>query len=185
MCLIADSGWSSYVSARLEPVPWQGVRVRSDRNAPAGVAQQAEHPPCKRQVSGSIPLTGSSSKPAKTLPDLRQSSGHFTCLGFSGLAAHSVFRQRATTERVRSSWGRRRLILHCGAACVSDLMPMASCARSLRWAKTSSTRIRFARGGTPLRLRSQDSASTIRISPGRRYLGLIRIAPSGFALGPR
>jgi hypothetical protein len=28
---------------------------------PAGVAQLAEQPSCKRQVSGSIPLTGSSS----------------------------------------------------------------------------------------------------------------------------
>ena len=29
---------------------------------PAGVAQMAERPPCKRQVSGSIPLTGSTSR---------------------------------------------------------------------------------------------------------------------------
>jgi hypothetical protein len=28
----------------------------------AGVAQMAERPPCKRQASGSIPLTGSTSR---------------------------------------------------------------------------------------------------------------------------
>src|SRR5215472_17922260 len=33
--------------------------LRYDPSAPAGVAQQAERPPCKRQVSGSNPLTGS------------------------------------------------------------------------------------------------------------------------------
>ena len=31
-------------------------------DVPAGVAQMAERPPCKRQVSGSIPLTGSRSQ---------------------------------------------------------------------------------------------------------------------------
>jgi hypothetical protein len=30
----------------------------------AGVAQMAERPPCKRQVSGSIPLTGSTRSPS-------------------------------------------------------------------------------------------------------------------------
>jgi hypothetical protein len=44
---------------RPEPVGWLGFPVSCDRRPPAGVAQQAEHPPCKRTVSGSIPLTGS------------------------------------------------------------------------------------------------------------------------------
>src|ERR1700761_2926107 len=51
---------------------------------PAGVAQLAEHPPCKRTVSGSNPLTGSI---FRTLFDrsypLRARSGRF--LGFLGL----------------------------------------------------------------------------------------------------
>jgi hypothetical protein len=33
----------------------------------AGVAQMAEQPPCKRQVSGSIPLTGSPKLPTSPL----------------------------------------------------------------------------------------------------------------------
>jgi hypothetical protein len=36
--------------------------------ARAGVAQMAERPPCKRQVSGSIPLTGSRSDSQRRLP---------------------------------------------------------------------------------------------------------------------
>ena len=38
------------------PPSWVGYHAAS---SPAGVAQMAEQPPCKRQVSGSIPLTGS------------------------------------------------------------------------------------------------------------------------------
>ena len=47
--------------------------LRCAPSAPAGVAQQAEQPPCKRQVSGSIPLTGSTSIPAKCRSDLLES----------------------------------------------------------------------------------------------------------------
>ena len=42
-----------------DPVTWHGFRVYRDPDEPAGVAQLAEHPPCKRTVSGSNPLTGS------------------------------------------------------------------------------------------------------------------------------
>ena len=37
--------------------------------SPAGVAQLAEQPPCKRQVSGSNPLTGSRSEGVSALSD--------------------------------------------------------------------------------------------------------------------
>jgi hypothetical protein len=37
---------------------WQADRLRCSES-PAGVAQQAEQPSCKRQASGSNPLTGS------------------------------------------------------------------------------------------------------------------------------
>ena len=37
---------------------WRADRLRCSES-PAGVAQQAEQPSCKRQVSGSNPLTGS------------------------------------------------------------------------------------------------------------------------------
>jgi hypothetical protein len=43
-----------------------GQPPASMRQVPAGVAQLAEQPPCKRQVSGSNPLTGSPQRP--TLP---------------------------------------------------------------------------------------------------------------------
>ena len=39
--------------------------------SPAGVAQLAEQPSCKRQVSGSIPLTGSQFRGYMTLSGLR------------------------------------------------------------------------------------------------------------------
>src|ERR1700683_2111597 len=54
------------------PVRLHGVRARQGRRPPAGVAQQAEHPPCKRTVSGSIPLTGSTALLFGTLPYLQQ-----------------------------------------------------------------------------------------------------------------
>ena len=56
----APPGRVQLVTSRgLQPVPWQGTRAAMARRSPAGVAQLAEHPPCKRTVSGSNPLTGS------------------------------------------------------------------------------------------------------------------------------
>ena len=50
---------------------WAGEHVRAgfgyDAGVPAGVAQLAERPSCKRQVSGSIPLTGSAFRGASVL----------------------------------------------------------------------------------------------------------------------
>jgi hypothetical protein len=68
-----------------------GFRVSRDRNAPAGVAQQAEHPPCKRQVSGSIPLTGSRSR-SEALWD-----GSFSSQGAKRGANELVTHQNAET----------------------------------------------------------------------------------------
>ena len=47
--------------------PTPGRTPASMRQVPAGVAQLAEQPPCKRQVSGSNPLTGSQRSPVLAL----------------------------------------------------------------------------------------------------------------------
>jgi hypothetical protein len=76
-CVPAAPAWARGPSVGRQPrrrrMRGHVQRWATIHESPAGVAQLAEQPSCKRQVSGSIPLTGSTSRPEPNVLSARAS----------------------------------------------------------------------------------------------------------------